>query len=239
MSYLHSWFSTCTHFTAGGPCWNSLAEIKRWQDEVSRLTYIQVTRQLWGPLLPQKGLWSERWFKSAWDIWWCWYGNLACGCGWWCVCVSGCACTPVQECFPICFLCVFDRDERGLCSHVCWQEVRHSCTRPQLVSVRILCSFALTHFCSVFFSLFYFFCSFQSLGIGNVCFCFICLISSFTSSLFSCLCPASSLTGCMTEGKSCVQPPHCVPFDPAFLPILHQTPKGGRRALFAFDLATN
>lgn len=68
------------------------------------------------------------------------------------VCVHVSVCTTVQECFPICLLCVFKRDEKALCSHVCWQEVRHSCTRPWLVSVRILCSFASTHFCLVFFS---------------------------------------------------------------------------------------
>ena len=120
------------------------------------------THSQWCPLLSNKGLWSERqrWLKSAWDIWWCWYGSLRlcmglimCLCLWVCVCVCVCYSTSLLECFPICFLCVFDRDERALCSHVCWQEVRHSCTRPQLVSVRILCSFASAHFCAVFFSL--------------------------------------------------------------------------------------
>lgn len=40
-------------------------------------------------------------------------------------------------------------------------------------------------------------------------------------------------------GKLCIQPPHCVPFDSVFLPILHQTPKGWQQSLFAFDPATN
>lgn len=72
------------------------------------------------------------------------------------VCVHVPVCTTVQECFPICFLCVFRRDEKVLCSHVCWQKVRHSCARPQLVWIRILCSFASTHFCLAFFSFFSF-----------------------------------------------------------------------------------
>lgn len=53
-----------------------------------------------------------------------------------CLCQS--VCVTVKECFPICFLCVFDRDERALCSHVCWQRVRHSHTRPQLVPFGVL-----------------------------------------------------------------------------------------------------
>lgn len=40
-------------------------------------------------------------------------------------------------------------------------------------------------------------------------------------------------------GKLCIQPPHCVPFDSVFSPILHQTPKGWQQTLFAFDPATN
>lgn len=159
------WLSACTHFMAGfGRIrWNSLAEIQRWQEEMSQLTYSHSSdTAAVCPLLSNKGLWSERlsWFKSVRDIWWCWYGslryvhvvdNVFVSLSLW---MFVCVCITVQECFPICFLCVFDRDERALCSHVCWQEVRHSCTRPQLVSVRILCSFASTHFCSVFFSFF-------------------------------------------------------------------------------------
>lgn len=60
--------------------------------------------------------------------------------------VSQSVCVTVKECFPICFLCVFDRDERALCSHVCWQKVRHSHTRPQLVLFGVHCAFASTHF---------------------------------------------------------------------------------------------
>lgn len=224
---------------AGGICGNSLADIKRWWEEVGQSTRSHSSHTVCCGVhcSLMRGLWSERlrWFQSAWDIWWCWYGSLryvhVVGNVFVCTCV--CA---VSDCFPICFLCVFSRDERGLCSYVCWQEVRHSCTRPQLVSVRILCSFASTHLCLVFLSLIPFV---LFLGIGGVCFYFICLISSFTSSFSSCSCPASSLAGSVTEGKSCIQPPHCVPFDPAFLPILHQTPKGRRQALFAFDPATN
>lgn len=185
MSHFDLWLSTCAHWI----CWNSLAETQRWQEEMSQLTYSHSSdTAAVCPLLSNKGPWNERlsWFESVRDIWWCWYGSLR-----YVhvvdnvfvslsprvlVCMCVCVCITVQECFPICFLCVFDRDERALCSHVCWQEVRHSCTRPQLVSVRILCSFASTHFCSVFFSFFaFFFCSFQSLGIEGVCFYFICL----------------------------------------------------------------
>ena len=121
------------------------------------------THTQWCPLLSNKGLWSERqrWLKSAWDIWWCWYGSLRLcmwliKCLWVCVCVWESVCVLQYKSAGMfshmLSVCVFDRDERALCSHVCWQEVRHSCTRPQLVSVRILCSFASTHFCSVFFS---------------------------------------------------------------------------------------
>lgn len=203
-----------------------------------------MTQRRWCPLLSNKGLWGDRlrWLKSAWNIWWCWYGSLryvhvfgnvfVSLSLWVFVCVCELQCKNVFSYA----LCVFDRDERVLCSHVCWQEVRHSCTRLQLVSVRILCSFASKLLFS--FPLLFLF-SFQSLGIGSVCFYFTCLISSFTSSFLTCICPISSLNGSMTEKKSCVHPPHCVPFDPSSLPILHQTPKGGQPALFAFDLATN
>lgn len=51
-------------------------------------------------------------------------------------------------------VCVRQGWESILCSRVCWQKARYSRTRPRLVSVRILCSFASTHFCSVFFSFF-------------------------------------------------------------------------------------
>lgn len=66
--------------------------------------------------------------------------------------VSQSVCVTVQECFPICFLCVFDRDERALCSHVCWQKVRHSRTRPQLVPFGVICCFSSTSLYLVFFS---------------------------------------------------------------------------------------
>ncbi len=96
-----------------------------------------------------------------------------------CMCVCVCMCITVQECFPICFLCVFGRDERALCSHVCWQEVRHSCTRPQLVSLGILCSFASTHFCSVFFSFFAFFLFLSKSGSRQCLFLFYMSYLSF------------------------------------------------------------
>lgn len=70
-----------------------------------------------------------------------------------------------QNVFPYAF-CVCSAEMRGLCSHVCLrlQEVRNSCTRPRLVSVRILCSLAPTRFRSVFLSFFCFpsfFCSWK------------------------------------------------------------------------------
>lgn len=53
------------------------------------------------------------------------------------VCIN--MCVLVVKCFPI---CAFETDERGLCSHVYRQEVRHSCTHSQFTLVLILCFFA-------------------------------------------------------------------------------------------------
>lgn len=92
----------------------------------------------WCPLLSNEGLWSERlrWFKSAWDIWRRWYGSLRYvhvvdnASLSLCVCVLQC-----QNVFPYAF-CVCLTEMREDFVVVCRQEVRHSCTRPQLVSVR-------------------------------------------------------------------------------------------------------
>lgn len=110
-----------THFMAGRVCWCSHADMKRWRLDVSQVTYTEAKRRLWCPLLFHGSLWSERlrWFKRAQDIWQDWYGSP----GMWlitCLCSEGvCVCFTVRGCFPICFLCVFDKDERGLCSHAC------------------------------------------------------------------------------------------------------------------------
>lgn len=217
-----------------------------WQEEVGQRTHTHTRPHTrWCPLLSNEGLWSERqrWLKSAWDIWWCWYGSLRlcmwlimCLCLWVCVCV--CYSTSLLECFPICFLCVFDRDERALCSHVCWQEVRHSCTRPQLVSVRILCSFASAHFCSVFFSLLLLR---SKSGNRDCLFWFFC-----TPYLFIYIIPLPLLMPCLIhdwfyDRGEIVRAAPSLP--PVWSSLLCQSctrlPRGGRRALFAFDLATN
>lgn len=119
---------------------------------------------------------------------------------------------------------VCSAEMRGLSTDVCLQEVRHFLLNPLF-------------FCPNTFLLsfpFFLFPFFLFPGIGSVCFYCICLISSFTSRFHSCSRPASSFTGSVTEGKLRMKPPHCVPFDRASLPILHQTPKGGQHALFAF-----
>lgn len=142
---------------------------------------------------------------------------------------------PFEDVFPYAF-CVCSTRMRGDFVVMLANKVRRFCRRPHLVSAGILCSSASTHFCSLYF---YPFLNLSKQG-NREClfFYFICLISSFTSSPSTRVCPASSLTGSMTAGNSCMQPPHCVPFDRASLPTLHQTPRGGYKPCFPF-LETN
>lgn len=137
-----------------------------------------------------------------------------------------------KDVFPVCFLCVFFRNERFLCSHVCWQEVRHTCTRPQLVSFRILCSVAST-IIFVQFSVpsFLFFCSFQGLWTGSLCLFYMPCFFIYITFLHLCM-PCLILDWLYDRGDIVRTASHCVPFDPASLPVLHQTPTGGSEPRF-------
>lgn len=141
----------CVHTLHGWP--GLLIFAKRWRLDVSQVTYTEVRRRLWCPLLFHESLWSERlrWFKRAQGIWRDWYGSL----GMWlitCLC-SECVCVCVfqfEDVFPYAF-CVCSTRMREDFVVMLANKVRHFCRRPHLVSAGILCSSASTHFCSLSF----------------------------------------------------------------------------------------